>query len=223
MFLGHFGLGLAGKRIAPYMSLGSLFLAVQFADLLFFVFTLIGAEHFRISPGATRVTPMDFFDYPYSHSLLALVGWAAIVGAIYWIGRDTLAGGIVLAVGVVSHWVLDVVMHRRDMPLGLHGPYYGLQLWRSLPLTIAVEAVLFALGIAVYVGTTRARDGVGVWAFWGLVVFLSVVWLASVLGPPPPSDGVVQWMGLAMWLFVPWGWWIDRHRVLRARAASPAR
>ena len=55
----------------------------------------------------------------------------------------------------------------------------------------------------------------GVWAFWALVVFLTAVWLASVLGPPPSSERVVKWTGLAMWLFVPWGWWIDRHRALR--------
>ena len=221
MFLGHFGLGLAGKKIAPYVSLGSLFLAVQFADLLFFAMTLIGAEHFRISPGATRVTPMDFYDYPYSHSLLALAVWGAIFGAIYRIGRSSLAGGIVLAAGVVSHWVLDVVVHRRDMPLGLHGPYYGLNLWNSLPLTVAVEALVFGAGIAVYLRATRARDGVGVWSFRALVVFLVVTWLASILGPPPPSERIVQWMGLAMWLFVPWGWWIDRHR--EPRAAGPVR
>jgi hypothetical protein len=213
MFLGHFGLGLAGKRLVPRVSLGSLFLAVQFADLLFWVMTLIGAEHFRISPGATRVTPMDFFDYPWSHSLLALAGWAAIVGAIYWIARDSLAGGLVLAAGVLSHWVLDWIVHRRDMPLGFHGPYFGLQLWRSLPLTIVVEAVVFGVGLAVYLATTRARDRVGVWSLWALVVFLVGAWLGSVLGPPPPSEGPVQWLGLAMWLLVPWGWWIDRHRV----------
>ena len=221
MFLGHFGLGLAGKRLAPRMSLGSLFLGVQFADLLFWILALVGAEHFRVSPGATRVTPMDFFDYPYSHSLFALVLWGLVLGSIYWIARSSLAGGIVLAIGVVSHWVLDVVVHRRDMPLGLHGPYFGLQLWKSLPLTLAVEGVLFVAGIGVYLGETRARDSVGVWAFWALVVFLAAAWLASVLGPPPSSERVVAWVGVAMWLFVPWGWWIDRHRALRG--APPAR
>jgi hypothetical protein len=219
MFLGHFGLGLAGKRIAPYMSLGSLFLAVQFADLLFFVMTLIGAEHFRISPGATRVTPMDFYDYPYSHSLFALVIWGFVVGAIYWIGRRNLAGGMLLAVGVVSHWVLDVIVHRRDMPLGIHGPYYGLHLWDSLAATIVLEAVVFGAGIAIYLSTTRARDGVGVWAFWALVAFLVVSWLGSILGPPPTSERLVEWIGLAMWVLVPWGWWIDRHRELAPAAA----
>jgi len=220
MFLGHFGLGFAGKRLAPRMSLGSLFLAVQFADLVFWILTLIGAEHFRVSPGATPVTPMDFFDYPWSHSLAALAVWAAIVGAIYWIGRDSLAGGLVLAAGVLSHWFLDVIVHRRDMPLGFHGPYFGLQLWRSLPWTIAAEAVVFGAGLAVYLSATRARDRIGVWALWGLVVFLAAAWLASVLGPPPGSERAVQWIGLAMWVFVPWGWWIDRHRVLAKDRAA---
>ena len=221
MFLGHFGLGFAGKRIAPDMSLGSLFLAVQFADLLFWILALVGAEHFRISPGATRVTPMDFYDYPYSHSLVALAVWGLVLGAVYWIARHWLAGAIVLAVGIVSHWVLDVIVHRADMPLGLHGPYLGLQVWRSLPLTLVLEAVVFSAGIALYLDATRARDAVGVWAFWALVVLLAALWLASVLGPPPPSERVVEWAGLAMWLFVPWGWWIDRHRA--PRAAVPAR
>jgi len=213
MFLGHFGLGFAGKRLAPRISLGSLFLAVQFADLVFWVLTLAGVEHFRISPGATRVTPMDFYDYPWSHSLAALAIWAALVGAIYSIGRGSFAGGLVLAVGVASHWVLDVIAHRADMPLGFRGPYLGLELWRSLPLTIVVEAVLFGAGLAAYLSATRARDAAGVWALWALVALLAAAGLASVLGPPPPSERAVQWIGLAMWLLVPWGWWIDRHRV----------
>jgi hypothetical protein len=220
MFLGHFGLGFAGKRLAPRMSLGSLFLAVEFADLVFWILTLVGAEHFRVSPGATRVTPMDFYDYPWSHSLAALAIWAAVVGAIYAISRGSLAGGLVLALGVVSHWVLDVIVHRPDMPVGLHGPYLGLDLWNSLPLTIAAEAVVFGAGLAVYLAATRARDPIGVWSLCALVVFLVGAWLASVLGPPPPSERPVQWAGLAMWLLVPWGWWIDRHRVPAVDSAA---
>jgi hypothetical protein len=105
------------------------------------------------------------------------------------------------------------------MPVGLHGPYVGLNLWRSLPLTAAAELAVFGAGIAVYLSTTRARDAVGVWAFWALIAFLAATWLGSVLGPPPPSERAVQWTGLGMWLLVPWGWWIDRHRTLAG--ASP--
>jgi hypothetical protein len=212
MFLGHFGLGLAGKRVAPDVSLGALFLATQWADLVFFPLALAGIEHFRIAPGATVVTPMDFWDYPWSHSLAALTVWGLFVGGVYYLFRRSRAGAWVLAAGIVSHWVLDVITHRRDMPVGFSGPYLGLRLWDSRPLTVAAEVLLFGFGVATYLRTTSARDRTGVWSFWSLVVVLVAVWLASLLGPPAPDERTVEYAGVAMWLFVPWGWWIDRHR-----------
>ena len=214
MFLGHFGLALAGKRLAPAVSLGTLFLATQWADLLFWVAALAGVEHFRIAPGATRVTPMDFYDYPWSHSLLGLAAWGVLIGGLYFVFRRGRAGAWVLAVGVVSHWVLDVVVHRPDMPVGPGGPYAGLSLWNSVPLTVVAEGIVFGGGVALYLRSTSARDRTGVWAFWALTGFLVVTWVASIAGPPPPSERVVEYAGLAMWLFVPWGWWIDRHRAI---------
>ena len=89
MFLGHFGLGFAGKRVAPALSLGAPFLAVQWADLLFWILALLGIEHFRIQPGATRMTPMDFYDYPISHSE-------------YFLLRRDRVVALVLGAGVVS-------------------------------------------------------------------------------------------------------------------------
>ncbi len=214
MFLGHFALGLAGKRLAPKVSLGTLFLATQWADLVFFPLTLAGLEHFRVAPGATAITPMDFYDYPWSHSLLALTIWGLFVGGVYFAFRKSRAGAWVLAAGVVSHWVLDVIVHRPDMPVGWGGPYLGLRLWDSRPATIAAELLTFAGGIVVYLKSTTPRDRTGVWSFWSLIVFLGVVWAASVLGPPPADERSVQYAGLVMWLFVPWGWWIDRHRAI---------
>jgi hypothetical protein len=214
MFLGHFGLGLAGKGLAPAASLGTLFLATQWADLIFFPLALAGIEHFRIAPGATVVTPMDFYDYPVSHSLLGLAAWGVVGGGLYLAFRKSRAGAWALAVGVVSHWVLDVIVHRPDMPAGWSGPYLGLRLWNSVPLTVAAESVVFGGGILVYLRTTSAKDRTGTWAFWALVAFLSVLWVASIGGPPPPDERTVEYTGLAMWLFVPWGWWIDRHRAI---------
>lgn len=214
MFLGHFGLGLAGKRLAPAVSLGTLFLATQWADLIFFPLTLAGVEHFRILPGATVVTPLDFYDYPVSHSLLGLVLWGCVLAILYWVFRRSRAGAAVLAAGVVSHWILDVFMHRPDMPLGPDGPFYGMRLWDSLPLTVVAEALVFGLGAAVYLKTTRAVDRTGTWALWSLLALLAVIWIASVLGPPPSATRAVAYSGLALWLFVPWGWWIDRHRAI---------
>lgn len=222
MFLGHFGLGFAGKRVAPAVSLGALFLAVQWADLLFWILALAGVEHFRIDPGNTRMTPMDFSDYPYSHSLLGLLLWGLLIGGVYGLLRKNRAVALVCAAGVVSHWLLDALVHRPDMPLwpvpGAGGPKVGLSVWNHPALTVILELIVYGLGIAVYVKSTRAADRTGTWALWSLIVFLASAWVASVLGPPPPNERVVALSGLAMWLFVPWGYWIDQHRVIVAAA-----
>jgi hypothetical protein len=214
MVLGHFGLGFAGKRAAPELSLGALFLAVGWADLVFFPLTLLGLEHFRIAPGVTAVTPFDFYDYPWSHGLAALAVWGLALGLVYFLLRRRRVAAVVLGAGVVSHWFLDAFVHRPDMPVLPRGPFFGLGLWNSFPLTIAAEALAFGLGIAVYLRTTRAVDRTGAWALWALVVFLPALWIVSIAGPPPPSEKVVALSGIAMWLFVPWGYWIDRHRAI---------
>jgi len=218
MFLGHFGLGFAGKKAAPALSLGTLFLAVQWADLLFFVLVLAGIEHFRVAPGATAVTPLDFFDYPWSHGLAALLVWGLLFGlGLRFFGRPAVAA-VVFGVGVVSHWFLDALVHRPDMPVLFAGPRVGLGLWNSVPATVVAEALVFGGGLAVYLKTTRARDRSGTWALWGLVVFLAAAWAASVAGPPPPNEGVVAASGVGLWLLVPWGYWIDRHRAIVSAA-----
>lgn len=214
MFLGHFGLGFAGKRAAPALSLGALFLAVAWADLLFFPLVIAGVEHFRIAPGITAVTPFDFYDYPWSHGLASLVIWGLAFGGVYYLSTRRRVAAVVLGLGVVSHWFLDAFVHRPDMPVLLRGPYAGLGLWSSYPLTIGAEALVFGGGLALYLKTTRALDRTGAWALWALVAFLVALWVGSVAGPPPPSTTVVAASGIAMWLFVPWGYWIDRHRAL---------
>ena len=214
MFLGHFGLGFAGKRLAPALSLGALFLAVQWADLLFFPLTLLGIEHFRIRPGDTVVTPMEFYDYPWSHGLVALAGWGLLFGGVYFLARRARVAALFFGLGVVSHWFLDALVHRPDMPVLPRGPYAGLGLWNSLPLTVLAEALVFGGGLSVYLRATRATDRVGTWALGALVAFLAVAWIGSIAGPPPPNERVVAATGIAMWLLVPWGYWIDRHRAI---------
>jgi hypothetical protein len=218
MFLGHFGLGLAGKRVAPSVSLGTLFLAVQWADLLFFILAVAGIEHFRIAPGITRVTPVDFFDYPISHSLVWLIVWGIAVGGLYFAVRKSRLGALLLAAGVVSHWFLDAFVHRPDMPVLPAGPKVGLGLWNSPAATVVAEALVFSWGIAIYRKTTRATDRTGRWAFWALIVFLAATWVGSIVGPPPPNERAMEWTGLAIWVFVPWGWWIERHRTIVSSA-----
>jgi len=217
MFIGHFAVGFAAKKAAPAVSLGSLFLACQLADLVWPILVLAGVERFEIRPGITVVTPFDFVHYPWSHSLVALLVWGAALGLAYKLLRKSAwTAPLVLAVVVLSHWVLDVVSHRPDMPVTLTGPVrLGLGLWNSLPATLVVELTLFALGVAVYQRATAPKDRTGSLAFSGLVAFLLLAYFINLFSPPPPSVAAVAWSAQAMWLLVAWGYWIDRHRVPR--------
>jgi len=220
VFVGHFGAGLAAKGVAPRVSLGTLFLSVQLADALWPVLLLSGIEHVRIVPGIMRVSHLDFWDYPVSHSLLALTAWGVLFGSVYFLARRYLVGALVVAGGVVSHWLLDFVAHRPDMPLLPRGPYVGLGLWNSPSATIAVEGGLYAAGIVLYLRATRARDAVGAWALWTMLLTLPVLWLAALFGPPPPSEKMLAISALAGWLLIPWACWVDRHRAARLVSAS---
>lgn len=225
MFIGHFGLGFGAKRLAPAVSLGTLFLAAQFADLLWPTLLLMGLEEVRIDPGITVVTPLDFVSYPYSHSLVAMVGWGAIFATVHWLARRSrTAIGFLLAALVVSHWVLDLVTHRPDMPLTLGGEErYGLGLWNSVPGTLAVELPLFLAGVFLYVRSTAPRDRTGKFALAGLVLFLLAVYFLNFFGTtPPPSSEAVAWLSQATWLLVAWGYWVDRHRQPSGITPPPA-
>lgn len=214
MFLGHFALGFAAKRAAPRVSLAGLFAAAQFADLLWPVFVGAGVELVRIAPGNTAFTPLDFESYPYSHSLIALFFWGAAFAATYRLltRRNGNTVTVLLAL-VVSHWVLDVVSHRPDMPLYPDGPKFGLGLWNSVPATLVVELAMFAAGVWIYSRSTRARDGRGRWGYAAMIAFLLLAYVSAAFGPPPPSVTALWITGLAGGVvLMAWSWWVDRHR-----------
>lgn len=220
MFVGHFALAFGAKKIAPQVSLGTLFMSAQLADLIWPSLVLLGIERFEIRPGITAVTPLDFIHYPWSHSLVTLSLWATVLGAGYLLKYPgNTRAALVLAVLVLSHWVLDVLSHRPDMPVSLGGSTrLGLGLWDSIPATMAVELTMFAAGLFLYRKATRAADRTGNIALWSLAGFLGIVYLANIFGPPPPSVTAVAWSAEAIWLLVAWGYWVDRHR----RANLPA-
>ncbi len=206
MFIGHHAAAFAAKRFAPQVSLGTLFAAAILLDLIWPILLLLGLEHVRIAPGITAFTPLDFYDYPITHSLLAAIGWS-VAFAILVRRQPVIVGATVL-----SHWVLDFVTHRPDLPLWPGGPKFGLGLWSSVPATMIVEVGLFVAALVVYLRMTRARDRAGRASLWLLVAFLAIVYAGNLFSPPPPDVTAIGWAGLAQWLFVPWGFWIDRHR-----------
>jgi hypothetical protein len=212
MFIGHHAAGFASKPLAPRASLGVLMLAPMLLDVLWPVFVLAGIEHFRIDPGNTAFTPLDFYDYPWSHSLLMAVVWGALAGVAYWAWRKDGRAAAVIAAGVVSHWVFDFITHRPDLPLYPGGPKVGLGLWNSVWGTIGVEVALFAAGLAVYRRTTRPRDRIGSIGLWSLVGVLLLIFGGNASSPPPPNTQMVAVLALAALLFPLWAWWVDRHR-----------
>lgn len=214
MFVGHFALGFAAKRAAPRINLGVLFIAAQLLDLLWPILLIAGVEHVRLAPGITRFTPLDFYDYPISHSILMVLLWGVIAGAGWLLFRHDRMEALVLGLLVVSHAVLDVITHRPDIPLHPgESAKIGMGLWNSVPGTLIVELSLFAAGVFLYVRGTRARDRIGSIALWTLIAFLLLIYAGNVLGPPPPNVDAIGWAGLAMWLLVAWGAWADRHRI----------
>jgi hypothetical protein len=214
VFIGHYAVAFAAKRAGPAISLGTLFVAAQLADLIWPVLVLAGVERFEIRPGITAFTPLDFIHYPWSHSLVALALWGTAFGVAYMLVRKArLRAAVLIAALVVSHWVLDAASHRPDMPLAVwDSPKVGLGLWNSIPATVAVEGAMFVAGVWMYARATRAIDRIGTWALAGLVAFLAIVYVANFMGPPPPSVTVVAWSANLLWLVVAWGYWIDRHR-----------
>lgn len=213
MFIGHFGLGFGLKRSVPAVSLGTLFLAVQFVDLLWPALLLGGVEQVEIAPGITAVTPLDFVRYPISHSLLMTAVWGMLFGGVYWAIKKSRIGAVVCGVAVISHWLLDWLMHRPDLPLYPGAsPVYGLGLWNSLPATLFLEFAVFAAGVAIYLRATQAVDRKGSAGLWALVALLVAVHFGNLFGPPPPSVQAIAWAGQAQWLIVAAGYWVDRHR-----------
>jgi hypothetical protein len=218
MFIGHFGLSFAAKRAVPRVQLAVLFTAAAFADLLWPVLVALGVEQVRIDPGNTALTPLDFVSYPYSHSLLMLVIWGAVFGFAYRAvtGENGRAFAILAAL-VVSHWVLDFITHRPDMPLYPGGPKLGLGLWNSAPGTLAIEVPLFAIGAWIYTRATRARDKTGRWAFVSLTAFLFVSYVVNFLSGAPPSVTAILLTALVgTGVLLLWAWWADRHRAPRS-------
>jgi len=217
MFLGHFAVGFAARRAAPRVPLAAAFLAAQWADVVWPLFLLMGLEEVRIDPGNTAMTPLDFVRYPYSHSLVALAVWGALFALVArWRGWGARAAWVLGAV-VLSHWVLDAVTHRPDVPVLLGGPLVGLGLWRSVRATVAIELTLFAAWLALYMRASQARDGVGRSGLVALVLLLLCAYGGAVFGPPPPSVTAIIWADLAgAALLVGLAAWVDRHRAPRA-------
>jgi len=213
MFIGHFAAGLAVKKVDSSPSLGTLFMASQFIDLLWPFFLLMGLETVKIDPGNTAFTPLDFISYPFTHSLAGVLVWAILFGGIYYWKKKQIKTSMILGGLVLSHWFLDLFTHRPDL-LIIPGVELkvGLGLWNSIPATIIIESLIFITGAYLYFKVTKARNKTGSLSLWSVLIFLGTVYVANIFGPPPPSADAIAWTSLTLWLIVIWGYWIERNR-----------
>ncbi|HUO57140.1 MAG TPA: hypothetical protein VMV05_03090 [bacterium] len=217
MFIGHYAVGFAAKKWAPKTSLATLVGAAIWLDLVWPVFVLLGWEHFNISPNL-KVSPLEFVDYPLSHSLVMAAAWGVAFGAVYLILKNDLKTAGILAGLVVSHWVLDLLVHRRDLPLlpaegnNWDAHKYGFKLWDHPAVSVPLEFLLFGVGIWIYLKATKSLDRAGSVGLWCLALFLAGTFIWSINSPPPPNTSLVAFMSQLQVLVVIAAYYVDGHR-----------
>jgi hypothetical protein len=228
MFIGHFAVGFAAKKIAPRTQLALLLAAPLLSDMLWPVFLALGWEHVRIVPGMTRFNSYDLYDFPWSHSLLLCVVWATVFSAIYYAVARYRPGAVAIWIGVISHWILDCITHIRDMPLYPGGgPRLGLGMWNHVAATMAVEILMLLVGVFLYASATRARDRIGKYAFLAYVLVLLLLFLSDRFGGQPApataseaAHAIFLPSIVAETVFLLGAWWFDHHRIPNPQSAS---
>jgi hypothetical protein len=215
MFLGHYGLGLAARPLTRDASLGTTVMLANLADEVWPILLCLGVEKVAVDAAGGPNQQFVFLSYPWSHSLLTGLAAAIVVAAIVWARKRNATTALICGALVVSHWLLDLPFHRPDLPVWPGGPLVGLNLWRSIPITILCEALLFFGGLAFYLRRTKPRDRIGTVALIAMVVVLVAMYAPNYMGGQPMKAEAVGPSALILWVFVPWSYWIDRHRADR--------
>jgi len=214
MFIGHYGVGLAAKKIDNKPSLGTLFIAAQWMDLIWPLLLLLGIEKVKIEQAANPFLRLDFIYYPFTHSLFSSIIWAVLFGGVYFLIRKNLKSSILLAALVLSHWILDFIVHEPDLRVfPWSNIKVGLGLWVSVVVTIVIEGAIFIVGTVLYIKSTRPRNKKGQFTLWSLLIFLVIIYVINIFGSPPPSVEAVGIAGLSQWIIVAWAYWIDKNRI----------
>jgi len=175
MFIGHWAPALAAaavSRDAP--RIGTLFVAAQLVDWAFFALLLLGAEHMRFSPGISAMNPMDLYHMPFTHSLLGTTGFAALFAGLVWLTSKNRVAALIGGSVVLSHWLLDLVVHVPDLTLAGSPPKLGLGLWNHPWLAMPLELGI-TLGALWWYAAVRRPARLRVIALAALLLLLQAV------------------------------------------------
>lgn len=215
MFIGHYGPALAIKAVRPGIPLWILFIAVQLVDVAWALLIFLGIEKLRIVPGITASSPLDLYYMPYTHSLAAALLWAAGAAMLCKRLRGVCAWSAAALIGlaVFSHWVLDWLVHRPDLPLYGDSMKVGLGIWNYPIIALLFETALLFGAMAMYLKRTKAINAIG---RLGPVIFLLLMFALQCyvfFGPPPDStEAVVTGALVSFILFAAVAQWLDRQR-----------
>jgi hypothetical protein len=215
MFVGHYGPGFAIKSLRPAIPMWLLFIAVQLVDVAWAVLVLLGIEKVRIVPGITASNPLDLYYMPYTHSLVAAIIWSVGVTFLFRLlpGVTTRSAAVWIGIAVFSHWVLDLLVHRADLPLYDDTMKIGLGLWNYPTIALALEAVLLFGGMIMYLAVTIPNNAVGRFGLPVLGVVMIAVQSYIFFGPPPVSSAAAAMTALASYVvFAALAEWLARQR-----------
>jgi hypothetical protein len=204
MFVGHYSVALALKSEKNKIPLWVLFIAVQFLDYIWATLVLLGIEKLRVIKGFTAGSMLDSYFHPYSHSLVTAVIWSCIAAIVYkpicsWLGLAyTKSASLIIGVAVVSHWLLDLIAHPRDLAIYDNTLKVGFGLWNYRDPEFALEIALLAVGIMLYV----ARNAMPAIRRGAVIAFgfaLVVIQIGDTYVPRNPLTDKETVMGV--WIF----------------------
>jgi hypothetical protein len=224
MFVGHYGVAFAARRVGERVPLWVWFVAVQWLDVVWSVLVLLGIEKLRIVPGFTEANALDLYYMPFTHGLPGSILLSLVLGAIVALlssgNRATTC--LLVAAASFSHWILDLVVHVPDLPLYDNAAKVGLGLWRHVGLSFPLELIVLGLGAWLYARTTTFASARGRYVFAAFVMLLAAVQVVANFGPPPGSARAMAVSALAFYgVLAGLAAWVERTATFAPRGSRP--
>ena len=222
MFIGHFAPAFIAAAVTPERPrLGAMFVAAQLVDWGFFTLALFGAEAMRIDPAASVMVPFDLYHMPYTHSLLGAAIWAVAFFGVVAVYERSLRMGALAGLVVLSHWLLDFLVHVPDLTLDGTPPKLGLGLWNLPWLAIPLELGLIGAALAFYLRRTRGPAGPPLVLAGVMLLFQLVNWF----GPHPKAAGPFLYVQalVAFAILTALAAWVGENRWFRKRGGLASR
>ena len=215
MFIGHWApaLSVASRRSAP--SLGTLFVAGQLVDWAFFGLVLLGVEHMRFYPGISVMNPMDLYHMPYTHSLLGSGLFALVFAAAIWLASRSRAAALLGGAVVLSHWLLDLLVHVPDLTIAGNPPKLGMGLWNYPAVEMPLELAITFGALWLYVRARRPAPIRVIVLAALLLAFQGFNWFGPVEPEVTPATSVLAFVAYGLVTLA--AWWMGKSGTLGAQ------